>query len=40
MRFFSRDIYRVLYTVRVEVKKEKPLNDKVTLLLRVVGTTL
>ena len=25
--FFSRDIFRVLYTVRVEVKKEKAPND-------------
>ena len=27
MRFFSRDIFRVSYTVRVEVKKEKAPND-------------
>ena len=27
MRFFSRDMFRVSYTVRVEVKKEKAPND-------------
>ena len=38
--FFQETYLGFCIQLRVEVKKEKALNDKVTLLLRVVGTTL
>ena len=38
--FFQETYLGFRIQLRVEVKKEKALNDKVTLLLRVVGTTL